>query len=69
MRLISTALVVTFALSGAFAAQANSISKTDNIVVAQTQSGFQRWVKSFRAVALKNGVTGRTYDRAFVELS
>ncbi|MBL4749920.1 MAG: lytic murein transglycosylase [Amylibacter sp.] len=45
--------------------QANDISKADDIIVAQTQSGFQRWVKSFRAVALKNGVTARTYDRAF----
>ncbi len=65
MRLLSTALAVTLALSGAFAVQANSISKTDNITLAQTQSGFQNWVKSFRAVALKNGVTARTYDRAF----
>lgn len=65
MRILSTALVVVITLSGAAMVQANDISKADDIIVAQTQSGFQRWVKSFRAVALKNGVTARTYDRAF----
>jgi membrane-bound lytic murein transglycosylase B len=33
--------------------------------VAQSQSGFQRWVKSFRQDALSRGITARTFDRAF----
>jgi len=65
MRLVNTALAAIVALSGAVSVQASTFSKADEIIVAQTQSGFHSWVKSFRAVALKNGVTARTYDRAF----
>ncbi len=65
MRLVNIGLAIAFSLSITFAAQAYNSSETDEITIAQTQSGFQRWVKSFRAVALKNGVTARTYDRAF----
>ncbi|MCT8989845.1 lytic murein transglycosylase [Chelativorans sp. SCAU2101] len=28
-------------------------------------AGFQRWIAEFRAVAIQNGISGRTYDRAF----
>ncbi len=38
---------------------------TADIQLAQSASGFQRWVKQFRATALANGVSARTYDRAF----
>ncbi len=65
MRLVSIGLAIATTLSVTFTAHANTVPETDEIIIAQTQSGFQRWVKSFRAVALKNGVTARTYDRAF----
>jgi membrane-bound lytic murein transglycosylase B len=65
MRLIKTALIVAFGLFATQAVQAGNFQDNDAILVAQTQSGFKRWVKSFRAVALKNGISKRTYDRAF----
>ncbi len=65
MKFTMTALVVAFGLSGANLAQATIIQDNSWIIIAQSQSGFQRWVKSFRAVALKNGITARTYNRAF----
>ena len=65
MRLINTGLAVILTLCGAQAVQANTFQKNGEIIVAQTQSGFQRWVKNFRSVALANGISARTYDRAF----
>ncbi|WP_083225672.1 lytic murein transglycosylase [Neptunicoccus sediminis] len=35
------------------------------VLMAQTQSGFEQWVRSFKARALANGISARTYDRAF----
>ncbi|MBR9863267.1 MAG: lytic murein transglycosylase [Rhodobacteraceae bacterium] len=35
------------------------------MLMAQTQSGFEQWVRSFKARALANGISSRTYDRAF----
>ncbi|MEM7439854.1 MAG: lytic murein transglycosylase [Pseudomonadota bacterium] len=35
------------------------------VKVAQTEAGFQSWVKSFKSRALANGISERTYDRAF----
>jgi membrane-bound lytic murein transglycosylase B len=65
MKITNTILAVALAFSGAQATQANTFQEDGAIIMAQTQSGFERWVKSFRAVALKNGVSARTYDRAF----
>lgn len=65
MKLLGTTLVVTLGLFGAQAAQASTFQNDGEIIVAGSQSGFQNWVKSFRAVALKNGVSAATYDRAF----
>jgi membrane-bound lytic murein transglycosylase B len=65
MRLINTGLAVILTLCGTQAVQANTFQKNGEIIVAQTQSGFQRWVKNFRSVALANGISARTYDRAF----
>jgi len=65
MRLINTGLAVILTLCGAQAVQANTFQKNGEIIVAQTQSGFQRWVTNFRSVALANGISARTYDRAF----
>ncbi|MBE9476414.1 MAG: lytic murein transglycosylase [Proteobacteria bacterium] len=65
MRLIKSALVVAVAIFAAQATQAGTFLKTDTIIVAQSQAGFQRWVANFRAVALKNGVSANTYDHAF----
>ncbi len=36
-----------------------------SIIVAQTESGFQRWVQGFKATALSNGISERTFKRAF----
>lgn len=65
MRLIYTAVAFALTLSMAPAVPANTFQKNDTYIVAQTQSGFQRWVKNFRAVALTKGISARTYDRAF----
>ena len=32
---------------------------------AQADAGFQRWIAGFKSVAMKNGVSSSTYDRAF----
>jgi membrane-bound lytic murein transglycosylase B len=32
---------------------------------AHADAGFQRWVQSFKSTAAKNGISGRTFDRAF----
>ena len=32
---------------------------------ALADAGFQRWVRDFRGVAAKNGISGTTFDRAF----
>lgn len=65
MKIIHTTLVVALSLFGSQVALANSVNSSGEIVVAQTQSGFQRWVKSFRARALTKGISAGTYDRAF----
>ena len=33
--------------------------------VAESQSGFERWISGFRAEALSRGVSARTFDAAF----
>ena len=65
MKILSTALAVAVSLLGTQVAQADLVQQDDQMIVAQSQSGFQQWVKNFRAVALKNGVSAQTYDRAF----
>lgn len=37
----------------------------EGIQLAQSQSGFDRWIRDFRATALSRGISARTYDRAF----
>ena len=37
--------------------------------IALADAGFGRWVASFRATAIQNGVSGATYDRAFAEVT
>ncbi|MDZ4135808.1 MAG: lytic murein transglycosylase, partial [Paracoccaceae bacterium] len=37
----------------------------DVVQVAGSDQGFQRWIAQFRGRALANGISGRTYDRAF----
>lgn len=37
----------------------------EGVQVAQTQAGFERWIKTFRAKALSRGISGKTYDHAF----
>jgi peptidoglycan lytic transglycosylase B len=65
MKIIFTALAVAMVLAGSQPTLAGTNFKNDDIVIAQTQSGFQRWVKTFRAKALTKGVKASTYDRAF----
>ena len=52
-------------LGGACAVAVFSLSFIFSPVQAQAEPGFERWVKSFRATAVKSGVSGRTFDRAF----
>lgn len=35
---------------------------------AFADAGFQQWIRDFRGTALKNGVSGKTYDRAFANV-
>ncbi len=37
----------------------------ETIILAQTDTGFDAWVKDFRVVALKNNITPAVYDAAF----
>jgi len=46
-------------------AVAADMTSSSNIVVAQSSSGFDRWVKQFRQKALTKGISARTFDRAF----
>jgi len=32
---------------------------------ARADAGFERWIATFRATALKSGISGTTFDRAF----
>lgn len=51
---------------GAFcAAAAISFSLIVPATPARAEAGFEQWVASFRATAVKSGVSGTTYDRAF----
>lgn len=59
-----------------FAIPANAALKSDmtaqqtyptfsGVQVAQTEAGFQQWVRNFKPRALANGISERTYNRAF----
>tara|TARA_R110002124_G_scaffold72020_16_gene192772 strand:+ start:3501 stop:4733 length:1233 start_codon:yes stop_codon:yes gene_type:complete len=63
MSRFTTALVVGLAIS-ASPIQADP-NETQEIQVAQSQIGFQNWVKSFRVQALAKGISARTFDQAF----
>lgn len=63
MRKLTTALAV--GLSILTAPVSADTFKTGEFQVAQSQSGFERWVKSFRQQALARGITAKTFDRAF----
>lgn len=54
-RFLSLALAASLAMPFSLAAQQP----------AHADAGFQRWVQSFKATAAKNGISGRTFDRAF----
>ncbi len=53
MKLLSAAVILALSFGGMQTAY------------AQTEAGFQAWVKQFRSTALKNGISARVYDRAF----
>ncbi|MCO4824796.1 MAG: lytic murein transglycosylase [Amylibacter sp.] len=62
------------ALAPVFAQAAATVTETpttptkpiyDGVKVAQTQAGFQQWIKTFRNKALSKGISARTYDQAF----
>lgn len=67
-------LGVVMALVPVFAQAAATVTETpttpttpiyDGVKVAQTQAGFQQWIKTFRNKALSKGISARTYDTAF----
>lgn len=59
----ATALAVGLSIMATpLTAQTNT---KQEFLVAQSESGFQRWVKSFRSQALTKGISARTFDRAF----
>ncbi|KDB03523.1 murein transglycosylase [Defluviimonas sp. 20V17] len=49
------------------AAQAIRVSDPDQMrgAAPEDDAGFQRWIRNFRAVALKRGISARTFQRAF----
>lgn len=62
MRSLIVSICLIFSLSASFGfAQ----SQQENIIVAQTQAGFENWVQNFKSKALRSGVSSRTFDRAF----
>ncbi len=67
-------LSAIMALAPVFAQAAATVTETpttptkpiyDGVKVAQTQAGFQQWIKTFRNKALSKGISARTYDQAF----
>lgn len=54
-----------FATAGTVTADVPMNTNSEMMVVAQTQSGFERWVAGFRNKALTQGISARTFDRAF----
>ncbi|MDB4558611.1 lytic murein transglycosylase [Amylibacter sp.] len=62
------ALVPVFAQAAATVTETPTTPTTpiyDGVKVAQTQAGFQQWIKTFRNKALSKGISARTYDTAF----
>jgi len=39
-----------------------------SISPAQADAGFQKWIRDFKSTAVKNGVSSKTYDRAFAKV-
>ena len=62
------ALVFAFSMVSAPVVEAQS-TKSDNIVVAQSSTGFDRWKRSFRRRALSAGISARVFDTAFTGVS
>ena len=67
-------LSAIMALAPVFAQAAATVTETPTtptkpiyvgVKVAQTQAGFQQWIKTFRNKALSKGISARTYDQAF----
>lgn len=62
-----------FVAQGSVAAEPSAVfqqppaikQESQYLQVAQSQSGFERWIRSFRAEALSRGISARTYDAAF----
>lgn len=52
---------LSFALAASLAMPISLVAQQP----AHADAGFQRWVQSFKATAAKNGISGRTFDRAF----
>ncbi|MBN9071850.1 MAG: lytic murein transglycosylase [Rhizobiales bacterium] len=52
-------------LGGGLAVAGLSAALVLSATAARADDGFRNWVASFRSVAVKNGVAGATYDRAF----
>ncbi|MCP5088341.1 MAG: lytic murein transglycosylase [Rhodobacteraceae bacterium] len=63
--LLALAIGTQAAATGAFQGTETVSEQTGYLRVAQTEAGFQAWVKSFRNKALTNGISQRTFDRAF----
>jgi len=65
MKILAATLVVSLCFTGTQSVMASERDTSNFIQVVQSESGFKSWVRSFRAVALANGITAQTYDRAF----
>ena len=61
--LLLTATIAGFSLVNPLHAQISPRPRP--IIVAQSESGFKLWIKQFEAKALANGISRRTFNRAF----
>lgn len=59
------AALIIAASGSSVTAQTSGAATFEPIIVAQTETGFQAWIKGFRAKALANGISERTFKRAF----
>lgn len=63
--LVSIVMATASGAPMAGAGETTMTQSTENIVVAQSQAGFQRWRDGFRRKALNAGIRGRVFDTAF----
>lgn len=65
MRVLFKLIAIMVGFIASHATYAETSQGQNTMIVAQTEAGFQSWVRNFRAVALANGISAQVFDRAF----